>query len=396
MGLSFFSFLMAVLWSSLFFCILALLQKDVRFIRKFGIPAVSLVYLGCILRILLPVEFPFTRVVQDSTVYAALYRLLCLDKISIGGLQISIMEIFAVISFVVTVLLTICLSRRYLSFQHSVSVPEEMDEKKKTQLLRVLNRLYSCSQYDSRICISYSSRVRVPAGIGLWNRRILLPHLEYSDTELYYILLHEFTHFANRDLFVKMAIALLCNLFWWNPFVYLLRRNLDEILEIKCDLHLTAGMKNEEKADYLSVIISSLLQAPDAVSPVNRLPNAQLADARKKDLLRKRFSLTATPPESKTIFQNPSSSVLCVFLAAVTFIGSYSFLLQPSYPVPSEEFEKGSLAYEMTPENTYLSIDKNGQYTVTSTSDGHTDTARVTAGFAETLIEEGYTIKNYE
>ena len=92
MGLSFFSFLMAVLWSSLFFCILALLQKDVRFIRKFGIPAVSLVYLGCILRILLPVEFPFTRVVQDSTVYVALYRLLCLDKISIGGLQVSIIE----------------------------------------------------------------------------------------------------------------------------------------------------------------------------------------------------------------------------------------------------------------------------------------------------------------
>lgn len=84
MGFSFFSFLMAVIWSSIFFCILALLQKDIRFIRHFGITTVFIIYLGCILRFLLPLKLPFTKVIPDHVVYAAFYDLFCLRKFHMG------------------------------------------------------------------------------------------------------------------------------------------------------------------------------------------------------------------------------------------------------------------------------------------------------------------------
>lgn len=387
MELSFFSFFMAVLWSSLFFCILAFLQKDIRFIRHFGVTTIFLIYLGCIIRFLFPVKFSFTKVIPDGVVYAAFYRFFCLNKLDLGFFQISLLEILTFISISITIVLTIRFFQRYLAFQHLVSTPETMNSAQKSQLIRVLNRLHPYRQCRQRIPVSYSSQVSVPAGIGLWRKHILLPHVEYTDQELYYILLHEFTHFGNRDLFVKMGVALLCNFFWWNPFVYLLRRNLDEVLEIKCDLCVVAHMDNQEKADYLTVIITSLERALDIVSPVNRLPNACLIGIHKEELLKKRFALTAFAGNA---MYHGTVCTLYLLLAVLTFIGSYSFTIQPRYNAPVEQIVTNDSAYEMTPDNAWLSINDTGQYFLTCRIGQDTDTVQIPDAYAEMLINDGF------
>lgn len=395
MELSLFSFLMAVLWSSFFFCLLTFLQKDIRFIRHFGVTVVFLIYMCCILRFLFPVEFSFTRVIPDSVVYAAIYKVLCRDKIDIAFFRISVLGILTAVSITGTVILTLRFSGRYLLFHRVTSVSGEMNTAQRQQLFRVLKRLEGCPQYDCRVSISYSCQVGVPVGIGLWKRKILLPCFTYTDTELYYILLHEFTHFANKDLFVKMAVAFLRNIFWWNPFIYLMQRNLDEILEIKCDLCVVSTMDNREKADYLSVIISSLEKAPDTVSPISHLPNACLMDTHKKELLKKRFVLTASSKSSGNTSGNRTIFIGYLFLAAVTLIGSYSFILQPQYSTPEEEIVTEQNTYVMTPDNTYLLMDKTGQCYVTGL---HIPVIKVTAETVQMMIHEGFQIKelNYE
>ena len=266
-----------------------------------------------------------------------------------------------------------------------------MDKSRKKQILRVLKSLQCKKQYDGRIRISYSAQVSVPVGIGLWKRKILLPYLEYTDTELYYILLHEFTHFANKDLFVKMAVALLRNVFWWNPFVHLLRRKLDEILEMKCDLRVASALENNEKADYLSVIISSLEKAPGIVTPINHLPNACLIDIHKKELLKKRFMLTASAGKSKSPVRSRSACILYILLAVVTLIGSYSFILQPRYDTPEKEIATEQNTYVMMPDNTWLILDKDQQYYVT---DIYTDSIdKISPAIAQRMIYEGFQVK---
>lgn len=382
MGFSFFSFLMAVIWSSIFFCILALLQKDIRFIRHFGITTIFIIYLGCILRFLLPLKLPFTKVIPDHVVYAAFYDFFCLRKFHMGFFQMSIMDILAGVSILTALALAVRFFRRYIPFLRASSIPEEMTVLQKQQISRVVECLPVRKSCTLPIRISYSSQVAVPMGIGLRQRIVLLPRLDYTDEELYYILLHEFTHFANHDLYVKMGVDLLCIFFWWNPFVYLLRRNLDEVLELKCDLYATAAMDNMEKADYLSVIISSLERAPDVVAPMSHLPNARLIDVHKKELLKKRFALTAS--------SGKSNGTVCILLAAATFLISYSFMLQPKYFAPAEDIATDWNSFEMTPENTFLSVDETGHYYVTSTSDTHTKTARISKNYAEMLLESGF------
>ncbi len=53
-------------------------------------------------------------------------------------------------------------------------------------------------------------------GVGVLRRYIILPDKTYTDAELHYILLHEYTHFLNHDTAVKLLVTLYCIIFWWN------------------------------------------------------------------------------------------------------------------------------------------------------------------------------------
>lgn len=394
--MSFFSFFMAVLWSSLFFCLLSLLQKNIRFIRHFGITTIFIIYLGCILRFLLPLEFSFTKAIPDSVVYAAFYDFFCLQKFGIGSFRISLMELLSMVSILAAVLLAVRFFGQYFPFLRIASMPEKTSVFQKHQLERVLKLLPDHVRRRHPIRVLYSSQVAVPAGIGLQKRIVLLPCLEYTDAELYYILLHEFTHFSNGDLYVKMGVTLLCILFWWNPFVYLLRRNLDEVLEIKCDLCATGAMTSAEKADYLSVIISSLERAPEVVSPMSHLPNARLIDLHKKELLKKRFILTASSENNRRSLEGIVARSFCILLAVITFLFSYSFVLRPSYTAPAEEIVTDWTAYEMTPENTSIFLDDTGQYFIICHNHIRTKTVKISKTYAEMLLDSGFQMKEGE
>ena len=93
MKFTFFSFVMAVIWSGVLFSIIALLQKNARTIRYLSIKMIFAVYIVSIFRFLFPVEFPFTVIVGDREFYAPIYRALCLDTYSIGSWEFSLVHV---------------------------------------------------------------------------------------------------------------------------------------------------------------------------------------------------------------------------------------------------------------------------------------------------------------
>ena len=76
---------------------------------------------------------------------------------------------------------------------------------------------------------------KVPYVVGFIRPVIFIPAKGISDHQLKLILMHEWQHFKNRDQWKKTAIKILTCLFWWNPFVYLLRFEVEQILELNCD-----------------------------------------------------------------------------------------------------------------------------------------------------------------
>lgn len=75
---------------------------------------------------------------------------------------------------------------------------------------------------------------------------------------MYYILLHECSHFSKRDSLIKIAMEFLCDIFWWNVSAGVVRESMDEMLEIRCDTVVMEKAGYEEKKDYLGTLKSSL------------------------------------------------------------------------------------------------------------------------------------------
>ena len=62
--------------------------------------------------------------------------------------------------------------------------------------------------------------------LGLLSPRLILPDRAYTKEMLENILRHELTHYRRRDVLCKWAAALTGCIHWFNPFVWIARRQL--------------------------------------------------------------------------------------------------------------------------------------------------------------------------
>ena len=103
--------------------------------------------------------------------------------------------------------------------------------------------------------------IKTPAIFGLVHPKILMPATDYTEEEIYYILKHEILHYYQHDMLIKILCEILCTIFWWNPAVFLLKRHITRVLEIRVDRLLTAGFGDEEKISYLECIVNESRRA---------------------------------------------------------------------------------------------------------------------------------------
>ena len=80
-----------------------------------------------------------------------------------------------------------------------------------------------------------SSAVTAPVTMGLFRPCIVLPEREYDAAELDCILAHEYTHIRRRDIAYKWLALLVGAVHWFNPLVWLLRRDMDGMTPCKSE-----------------------------------------------------------------------------------------------------------------------------------------------------------------
>ena len=94
--------------------------------------------------------------------------------------------------------------------------------------------------------------------IGFFRPRIILPVGELEDKELSYIFVHELTHYKQRDMFYKWLIQIVVCAHWFNPFVYLLEREVNKSCELSCDEKVLSVLDEKAKREYGDTLISFL------------------------------------------------------------------------------------------------------------------------------------------
>ncbi|MCL1853000.1 MAG: M56 family metallopeptidase [Peptococcaceae bacterium] len=106
-----------------------------------------------------------------------------------------------------------------------------------------------------------------PMLVGLFRPMIILPDRPYSEAQLRSVLLHELTHMRRRDVAVKWVTVFACSLHWFNPLVWLARREINRVCELSCDAAVIGNMNSVDKQTYLQSLVALAAdpRAPRAV-----------------------------------------------------------------------------------------------------------------------------------
>ena len=103
-------------------------------------------------------------------------------------------------------------------------------------------------QRPVELCIN--PLVSTPMLMGYVHPSIVLPSAELSDKDFYYIVLHELMHHKRRDILYKWLVELTVCLHWFNPAVYLMRRELTRACEFSCDAAVLVKVGRNHALDY--------------------------------------------------------------------------------------------------------------------------------------------------
>jgi len=109
------------------------------------------------------------------------------------------------------------------------------------------------------------STAGLPAVVGLWRPRIVLPagfEQRYSDRERQLVLLHERVHLRRGDIAINALLALLQCLYWFNPLLPLALRRCREDQELSCDERVIARGDGARRSYANAMLKTGLAESP--------------------------------------------------------------------------------------------------------------------------------------
>ena len=356
-----FPFIMAVITNSVMIVIIYFLRKIPAFANLFSVWFMVILYLFCVLRIFLPIEFPGIQIkLEDYTVYSAVFEpLIIYDDVhflshpSVIAWVIIGVWIAGVVILGIRSLVKHKSFKKYLLANGDYSTDEEravFDQVAKETLKSVKN-----------VSLRKTDAIDRTVVIGLIHHTVLIPDKVYAENELQMILRHECMHIKDKDLWIKLLVQIYCCFFWWNPFAYLLKKDLDLTLEMKCDLNTIKAFSDKEKLQYVETLKNQSVSKKQKNIPF--VVSAELVGGKNKDKLLARIKkLLATPPNK---VKQLAINFLAAALLLLVFTSSFVFIWQPNFRKDELEEEYYELAEdgEIADENNaYLVRQSDGNY----------------------------------
>lgn len=351
MQITLFSFFSSVLWSSVLIVGIYVLRKARHFRTSFGLGALVLLYLFSIMRLLFPLELPHVIELGIDEVYPEIYRFLTTDHSYGEFLNFSYLDALVCIWVVGVIILT---TRYIVSYHKTMRNITKYASPCGQHEYTSLNAVKRDIGKSMKVSLCTVPNISVSFGIGIFRKTILLPQNDFTDREIYYILLHEYTHFLNHDIPVKMMTSVFCCIFWWNPVAYLLKSDLEQTLEMKCDASVARYLDTQGKADYLRTIVDAI--KPSSMKRPTPYTSTALFQIGRMLDVKKRFDVVMNygAGHDRTLSQ------MALFLVgACVFVLSYAILPQPKFDAPSNE-KNGRI--EFGSDTAYIQQDEAQEY----------------------------------
>lgn len=335
MSLSPFSFLMALLWSSVFIGLFHLCRRINVFITRIGVISLFLLIMISTARMIVTLELPFATILRSPYLLTKVQDFLNNDFI----LDLSVVHFLLGIWIVVSALLLFQFLNEVRNYNNKIKL---VRYRRDVESEKVLENIKGDAKCKKTPFVVRCGKDDTPFIAGFPKQMIYLPNVEYSEEDLYNVLLHEWVHYLHRDAWIKFAVQLFCIAFWWNPLVYLLRKDVGQILELNCDKmamdHLKAHGDSNALKSYTGTIIRTIEQQSEQdkkkLSSAPMLNGFIYTEADANFDIIQRFEILK---ESEKVKVNKGLMVAFAIAVLGLFAFSFTFVIQPENPVPAVE-----------------------------------------------------------
>ena len=356
MQITFFSFVMSLLWFNLYIVIINTFRKNDKFIISFSaLPIIFFLFLS-IFRLIFNFEIPGSIIVRSKTIFPKVYDFLR-KPLYLKGFSIKVFQVLVFIWITVGLILLINNVFKYIAFKSNL---QKLKKSRNRENEEIFNRILSMKKINKTIEVIQHDKISSPFIVGILKGKIYIPNIELLEKDLEYIILHEVNHFLDKDSLKKILIQSIKYVFWWNPFAHMFADNFNHILEIQCDLKTTVNFAEEEKTKYLESITKIISQNINNRAQNLKLSNVpNFAEIKEITSLKQRFLIVLNYRHKRNIFKAVNSGLYV--LALVLFISSYFIIIQPHYePTDSEIY----INTDSDADNSFILERPSGSYDV--------------------------------
>lgn len=126
---------------------------------------------------------------------------------------------------------------------------------------RILQQIHSVKtslQISTDVPVIAYKDAPSPMVIGFFRPVFVLPDSTYTEKELYFILKHEFIHIRRHDIYLKFLYTCAAALHWFNPAVYIMRKEACIDMELSCDERVVCNSSYADRKAYTDTLLSAL------------------------------------------------------------------------------------------------------------------------------------------
>lgn len=331
--------------SSFFICIAAFLLRLCVANSRLRLYTISFLCAAAVLRLLFPFEFPFTYSVRIYHLWYGLHDFLNHHELNIFHTRIDYMHLLPILWALGS---SGKLIHSFYTWRKTMRAVKELPEAEEEDALRALKICNAAFPNPAPVRLLMAPYLSSPLIVGIRTPAIVIPDLRLSEEEWCFIFRHELTHYYRGHLLLHLFFELLSDLYFWNPFLPILKKQFHRLLEFKADEEAVSSLTETHRINYSECLLKIMEY-----------------DARKSSICAGGISFGSSgfADRIKRILNTRQTSkgadVNCVILAGIMalFILSYAIILEPSYGYPEGTFS-------MDASDTYFRPNEDGTYDV--------------------------------
>ncbi len=182
MQITFFSFLMSLLWFNLYILIINIFRKNDKFIISFNILAIIFFMSLSIVRLIFNFEISGAVIIRSKNIFPVFYNLIK-NPLNLNGYIITLSEILIFSWILVAIILLINGIYKYMGFRRKL---ERLSNDSSKESMELFNKVLKKIKLENKIEIVQNKNIYSPFVIGILKAKIYIPNIDFSEKELEY------------------------------------------------------------------------------------------------------------------------------------------------------------------------------------------------------------------